>query len=98
MDMGRPPGVVMIAPRIGAGLYRDEPVVTLGVGLRAPGAGKIRIERGRMLVADVDVTAAGIGLPDLEQRIRHAVGVFVQHMAVHDDALAERLALVLGSE
>ena len=51
-----------------------------------------------MLVDDMDVAAAGIGLPDFDQRIRHAAAVFVQHMAVHDDALAERLALVLGGE
>src|SRR5207248_5484288 len=98
MDMRRPPRVVMVAPRIGAGLYRDKPVVTLSIGLRAPSPGKVRIERGRVLVADVDIAAAGIGLPDLEQRIRHAAAVFVQHMAVHDDALAERLAFVLGGE
>src|SRR5258707_13709064 len=96
MDVSRPPGVMMVAPRIGAGFYRDEPVVTLGIRLRAPRSGKIRIERRRMLVADVDITAAGIGLPDFEQRIRHAATVFVQHMAVHDDAFAERFALVLG--
>jgi hypothetical protein len=51
-----------------------------------------------MLVDGMDIAAAGIGLPDLDQRVRHAAAVFVEHMAVHDDALAERLALVLGGE
>ncbi len=51
-----------------------------------------------MLIDHMDVAAAGIGLPELDQRIRHAAAVFIQHMAVHDDALAERLALVLDGE
>jgi hypothetical protein len=51
-----------------------------------------------MLIAQMDVAPAGIGLPDLEQRIRHAAAVLVQHMAVHDDTFAKRLALVLGGE
>src|SRR5882724_13271689 len=95
MNVSRAPGIVMVAPRIGAGFDGDEFVIAFAVGLRASGAGKIRIERRRMLVADMDITAAGIGLPDLEQGIRHAAAVLIQHMAVHDDALAERLTLVL---
>ena len=51
-----------------------------------------------MLVDDVDVAAAGIGLPEFDQRVGHAAAVFIQHMAVHDDALAERLAVVLDGE
>src|SRR5258706_5553745 len=92
MDMGRPPGVVMIAPRIGAGFYRDELVVAFAIRLHAARARKIRVERRGVLIDDMDIAAAGIGLPDLEQRIRHAAAVFIQHMAMHDDALAERLA------
>ncbi len=49
-----------------------------------------------MLVDDMDVTAAGIGLPDLDQRVRHAAAVLVEHMAMHDDAFAERLARMLA--
>ena len=73
-------------------------VGAFGIGLRAAGAGEIRIKRRGMLIDDVDVAAAGIGLPHLDQRIRHAAAVFVEHVAVDDDALAERLALVLGGE
>ena len=98
MDVRRTPGVGVIAPGVGAGLDGDELVVALGVGLRAAGAGEIRIERRRMLVDDVDVAAAGVGLPDFDQRIGHAAAVLVEHMAVHDDAFAERLALVLDGE
>jgi len=98
MDMRGTPGVVVIAPRIGAGLDGDEAVVAGGIALGAACAGEVRIQRRRMLVADMDVAAAGIGLPDLDQRVGHAATVLVEHMAVHDDALADRLAAVLGGE
>ena len=83
----------MIAPGVGAGLDGDEAVLTFRVRLRAAGAGEIRIERRGMLIDDMDVAAAGIGLPEFDQRIRHAAAVFVEHVAVHDDAFADRLAL-----
>ncbi len=51
-----------------------------------------------MLIDDMHVAAAGIGLPEFDQRIRHAAAVFVEHMAMHDDALTERLALALNGQ
>jgi hypothetical protein len=51
-----------------------------------------------MLVRDVDIAAAGIGLPQLDQRVGHAAAVFIEHVAVHDDAFADRFALVLDGE
>src|SRR6185437_12759579 len=98
MDMRRTPGVVVIAPRIGAGLDGDELVIALGIALRAARAGEVRIERCRMLVDNMDIAAAGIGLPQFDQRIRHAAAVFIEHMPMHDDTLTERLALVLDGE
>jgi hypothetical protein len=98
MDMRGTPGVVVIAPGIGARLDGDETVVAGGIAHGAARAGEVRIERRRVLVADMDVAAAGIGLPDLDQRVRHAAAVLVAHMAMHDDALADRLAFVLGGE
>src|SRR3981189_1392476 len=98
MDVGRTPGVVVITPGIGAGLDGDEAVVAFRVRLRAAGTGKIRIERRRMLVDDMYVTAAGIGLPQFDQRIPHAATAFVAHMPPPDDALAERFALALQRE
>ena len=94
VDVRRPPGIVVIAPRIGAGLDGDEFVIAVLVGHGAAGAGEIRIERRRVLIDDMDVAAGGIGLPDFDQRIRHRARVLVEHMAVHDDALAERLAVL----
>src|SRR5664279_5211730 len=98
MDVIRPPGIAMIAPRVSAGLHRDEFVVALLVGEGAARSGEIRIERRRVLIDIVHVAAAGIGLPDFHQRLRHRPLVLVEHAAVHDDALAQGLALVLLGE
>jgi hypothetical protein len=89
---------VVIAPRVGAGLDGNETVITFRVRLRAAGAGEIRIERRGMLIDDMDVAAAGIGLPEFDQRVRHAAAVFIEHVAVHDDAFADRLSLALNGE
>src|SRR5262249_60811877 len=87
-----------IAQRVGAGLTGDEFVTALAVGRGAAGPGEIRIGRCRVLVALVDVTAARIGLPDLDERVEYWPAVLVEHAPVHDDALAERLAGVLRGE
>ena len=84
-----------VAPRIGAGLDGAEGVVAVLVGQRPAAAAEVRIDRGEIGVVAVPVAAAGIGLPDLDQRVRHRPAVLVQHVAVHDDAFADRLA-VLG--
>ena len=68
------------------------------VGDGAARAGEVRIERRRMLIDIVHVAAAGIGLPDFHQGIGHRALVLVEHVAVHDDALAQGLALVLLGE
>ena len=39
------------------------------------------------------VFAAGIGLPDLDQRARHRPSILVQHLAVDDDPLTDGLAV-----
>ena len=51
-----------------------------------------------MLVALVDVAAAGVGLPDLDQLAGDRPAVAVEHPAGHDDALADRLAAVLDGQ
>ena len=78
----------MVAPRIRAGLDRDEAIVALVVGEGAARAQEIRIERRRMIVARVAIASRRIGLPDLHQGMRHAAAVFIHHPAGHDDALA----------
>ena len=49
-------------------------------------------------VPAVAVAAARVGLPDLDQRVRHRPAVVLLDVAVDDDPLALRLALVLARE
>ena len=51
-----------------------------------------------MLVDIVDVAAAGVRLPDFDERIGNRTLVLIVHVAVHDDAFAERLTFVLLGE
>ena len=64
----------------------------------AAGAGEVGIERRGVLVDGVDVAAGGVALPDLDQRVGHGPSVLVEHAALDDDALAQRLAGVLRGE
>ena len=98
VDVRRPPGVGVVPPRVGAGLDRDEPVPALGVGEAAAGAGEVRVERRRVLVALVEVAAGGVRLPDLDQRVAAPAGRPSSTRPRDDDALAQRLAVVLAGE
>ena len=51
-----------------------------------------------MLVDDVDVAPARVGLPDFDERVRNRPAVLVEHAPVHDDPLAERLARMLSGQ
>ena len=96
--MRRPPRVEVVLPRVGAGLDRGEAVGAVGAGDAAADAGEVRVERRRVLVALVDVAAGGVGLPDLHELAAHRAAVAVEHPPGDDDALAERLAVVLDGE
>jgi len=85
----------MIPPWVGSGLDGDEPVPALRIGLAASGAGKVRIQRSRVLVLLVQVPPGGIRLPDFHHRVRDRPAVAVEHAAGDDDALSDRLAGVL---
>ena len=98
VDVGGAPGVRVVAPRVRARLDRDEAVAALVVGEAAPGAGEVRVERRRVAVDRVQVAPRRVGLPDLHERVAHRPPVAVEHAAVHDDPLAERLAVVLAGE
>src|SRR6266404_9677596 len=89
MDMVRPPGIVVIAPGIGARLDRSEPIPAVIIGVDAALAAKIRIERRVVLVARVLIAAGSIGLPDLDNGLGYRPAILVGDPAVHDDALAE---------
>ena len=96
MDVLRPPGIVMIAPGIRPRLDRREAVFAVGVGQCAPRTDEVGIERRMMLIIDMDIAPAGVGLPDFDQRVRHRAVVFVKHAPGDDDPFAERFAVLDG--
>ena len=98
VDVRRTPGVVVVAPRVGARLDRREAVAALVVGQRAAAAGEVRVERRGVLVAVVAVATGGVGLPDLDELVAHRAPVAVEDPARDHDALAQRLADVLAGE
>src|SRR5262245_11807258 len=92
MDVRRPPRVVMIAPRVRAGMDRGEAVLAAGVGEDAAGAREIRIERGAALIPVVAIPPPGVGLPDLDERVRHRPAVVFEHSTDDVNLLADRLS------
>jgi len=90
VDVVRPPRIVMIAPGIGAGLDRREPVPAAVVGIDAAFAAKIRIRRRVVLVGGMLIAARCVGLPDLDDRAGDRPTVLVGDPAVPDDALPQR--------
>src|SRR5690242_14260536 len=95
MNVRRPPSVVMIAPRIGAGPDGRKLVPTLGVGDHPSAAIEIRIKRSVMLVELVTVSPSGIGLPYLRQGAAHGTPIFIQNLPAYDDSLSGGRACVL---
>ena len=96
--MRRAPSVVVITPRIGPGLNGGETITALGVGQDSRIAGEIRIERRVVLVAGMVIAAGGVALPDFDHGVGHRLAVLVEHPAMNDDALAERLDRALLGE
>ncbi len=88
----------MVLPRVGAGLDGGEPVAAVRVGQAAPHPGEVRVDRGRVLVALVDVAPGGVGLPDLHQLVGHRPPVAVEHPPGDDHPLADRVAAVGDGE
>src|SRR5205085_4612541 len=86
----------VILPGVGAGTDGEEAVDAVLVGQAAANTEKVRVERPRPLVIAVDVAPGRIGLPDLEERVRHGVAMVVEHTPGHDDTLADRLAAGAG--
>src|SRR6266446_3759870 len=98
MNVRRTPGVVMIQPRVGPGLDGHKTIRAVFVGHRSSGASEVRVERRGMLVFGVNVTAGGVGLPNLNERARDRTAVRVEHAPGHNNSLAQRLAGVLARE
>src|SRR6266571_1777238 len=92
MDVGRSPGVGVVLPGIRPRTNRQEAVDPILIRQTAAHAQEMRIERPRPLIPFVEVTAGGIGLPDLQERVRHRSPTVVEHAAGHNDALSNSLA------
>ena len=94
VDVRRPPGVDEVAERVGAGLHGAESVVAIGVGHHPAAAAEVGVDGGQIGVVDVAVAPAGVGLPDLDQGVRHAAPVLVPHPAVDDRPFPDGFAAV----
>src|SRR6266700_6875247 len=95
MYVRRTPGVVMVLPRIRAGLDGHKTIAAVFVRKRAARAAEVGIKRRRMMIAIMAITDSGIGLPDLKQRVRHGASVVIQHAPGDDDPLSYRFSVVL---
>src|SRR5918997_1953506 len=96
VNVGGAPGVVVVTPRVGAGLERNEPVTTVVVGEAPARAGEVGVQRRRVPVALMNVAPGGVGLPDLYQAASHGPSVAVEYAPGDDNSLSERLAFVLA--
>ena len=98
VDVRRPPGVVVVAPRVRARLDGRERVAAVVVGEAAADADEVRVERRRVLVALVDVAPGRVGLPDLDELVAYRPAVAVEDAPGHLHPLADRLAAVLDGQ
>src|SRR5258708_22177443 len=92
MDMGGPPGIVVIAPGIRAGTNGNEAITAFSVRDRVAPTAKIRIKRSIVLIHFVKIPARSVSLPNLDQRVGKRAIVLVEDAAPNDDALAKRMA------
>jgi hypothetical protein len=95
VNVCRAPGVVMIAPWIGAGLDAGEAIGTGVIGEKAAATGEIGIEWSVVLIGFVAIPAGGVCLPYLDESTADGQAVLVEDAAAYDDTFAEWLAGVL---
>ncbi len=96
--MRRTPGVQVVLPRVCAGFDGGEAVGAVVTGDATADAGEVRVQRGGVLIALVDVTSGGVGLPDLHELAGNRATVAIKYTACNDDALTLRLAVVLDGQ
>src|SRR5215207_1522126 len=98
MYVRRTPGVVVILPGIGPGLYRHEPVAALVVREASPHPREVRVERSRVPVVLMGVASGGVGLPDLDEAAPYRPSVGVEDAPGNDNPLTQRLAGMLAGQ
>ena len=98
MNVHGPPCVGVVAPWIGAGLDGLKAIIPIRVGEGAPASGEVRIKRCVMLFDFMPVAAGGIGLPNFHKSAGNRAAVFVENVAMHVDAFADRVSRVLRGQ
>src|SRR5699024_5183361 len=98
VDVGGPPRVVVVAPRVGPRLDRCESVVSIRAGKATADTSEVRINWRRMLVALMNVAPGGVRLPHFDELPGHGPSIPVEHSTGHNDPLTERLPIVLDRE
>src|SRR6516162_10636225 len=89
MNMGRPPRIWMIPPRVGAWLDGFKLVATFLVGEQLPLANKVGVNGCGVLVDQVPIAARGIGLPDLHKSVAYRPALLVQHSSSKQNLLSQ---------
>ena len=98
VDVGRTPSIVVITPRVGAGLDGQEAIRAVRLGQATAHPDEVRVDRRRVLVDLVAVATGSISLPDLDQLARHRRAGLVEQPSGDDDALPDRLAGMAGGQ
>src|SRR4051812_32671170 len=93
MDVGGPPAVNAVSKRVCAGLDGAEEIIASLIRQHPAAATEIRVDRSDIGVVAVAIASAGIGLPYLDERVRHRLAVAVKYVAVHDRLLTDRLSV-----
>src|SRR5699024_3495926 len=96
--MGRPPRVVVVLPRVRARLDRGERVRAVIAGQGASDTGEVRVDRGRVLVALVDVATGGVGPPGLAELVADLPSRTLEDPPCDADALADAVAVGLDGQ
>src|SRR5271155_2919326 len=69
MNVRRPPGIVVISPRIFPRPNCDEAIAAIGIRHRMPATSKVGVERSVVLIDAVEITSCGIRLPDFRRTL-----------------------------
>src|SRR6266550_7498107 len=96
MNMGRPPCVGMVEPRISSRLDRQVAIFAVLIRHAPSRTGEIGIERRVVLIDRMMIAAGGVGLPDFDDGVRHRPFVLIEHPTDDDNALAHRLLTSFG--
>src|SRR5580658_438390 len=93
MDVSGAPAVDEVSKRVRAWLDCSEKIMTVIVSDHSSAAAEIRIDRRFESIVPVAIATAGVGLPNLDESSRNRTSVFIQHEAVNDNALPNRVAV-----